>query len=385
MSLLVVLFFISIGSVLHTYVFYPLYLDSRKTEPRKKGIQSLAQPIDVVIAAYNEEKVIEEKIHSIFFTDYPTEKIRVLVGSDGSTDRTDEIVTQLQSKYPNIFLEHFERSGKTAMIDRLMTKVEAPIVVLTDANVIFTPSTLKNLIAYFQDDRVGLVGANIKAKKDSEVGITHQENEYLQRENKMKLKEGELWGTMMGAFGGCYALRKSLFRPVPEHFLVDDFHITMSVLGQGYDAILAQEALCYEDISTKLSEEFRRKVRMSRGNFQNLRKFASFIASSRRGLSFSFISHKVLRWLTPLFLIAAFISSFLLMEESQLFYVLFYLQLTVFCIPIMELTLDSLGIRSRLIRFITYFLSMNLALLVGMFRSLKKVRSATWEPTERNQ
>lgn len=365
-------------------MLYPFFLDSTQSKRRESSLPTALPIVDVLIAAYNEERVLAEKLDSIVSSDYPIEKISIQVGSDGSSDTTEEIVRQYCARYENITLHSFDRSGKTATVNKLMVQANSDIVILTDANVIFTQNTIRAIISYFSDKDVGLVGANIKAKKKSDVGITLQENEYLERENRMKLKEGELWGTMMGAFGGCYAIRRRLFKKVPDHFLVDDFNISMSVLDQGYDCILAEEAICHEDISSKLSEEFRRKVRMSTGNFQNLKVYSNFIWSSRKGLAFSFISHKILRWLTPLLLIVGFINSWLLMDTFKLFKVLFYIQLTLFSVPLMEMSLDAIGIKSRFIRFITYFISMNLALLIGMFNSLRRVRTATWQPTERN-
>lgn len=384
MIYLVVIFFLSVLAVFHTYVLYPWILD--QLDPCQGTVypESELPSVDIVIAAYNEEAVIERKILSVIEGNYPNEKLRILVGSDGSTDETDNIVKRLAKGNHLLELFRFQRTGKTEVVNQLMKQVKAPIVVLTDANVLFSENLLEQLLMQFSNPKVGLVGANIKALKDSNQGITHQENEYLQRENRMKYKEGQRWGTMMGAFGGCYAIRTTLFRPVPKHFLVDDFHISMSVINQGYNAILSKDAMCTEDISSKLSEEFRRKVRMSRGNFQNLRVFSSLLFSRRKGLSFSFWSHKVLRWFTPLFMIAALLSSFALMESYFLFKCAFFLQLTLLCVPIMEITMDSLGIRFRMIRFLTYFLSMNLALLVGMLKSFTKTESAIWQPTERN-
>ncbi|NNC84211.1 MAG: glycosyltransferase [Flavobacteriales bacterium] len=384
MTSLIIIFIVCTLAILHTYVLYPKYLDTRHVESSRSTSEVQPIPVDVVIAAYNEEQVIDEKIRSILASDYPKDKLRILVGSDGSDDRTDDIVRSFTAQGLPVKLHAFERAGKTETINSLMQKTQAEVTILTDANVLFTPQTVRALIAAFRDEQVGLVGADIRAKRVDDDGITVQENEYLEREKRMKWKEGKLWGTMMGAFGGCYAIRTSLYRTVPPHFLVDDFHITMNVIEQGYDAVLEKEAICYEDISSKLSEEFRRKVRMSIGNFQNLRFFSHFLFHKRRGLSFSFISHKVLRWLTPIFLVVSLVTSGLLMDDSRFWTVIFYIQFTIICIPLMEMTFDAFGIRSRLMRFISYFVSMNLALMIGMFKSLKRVEKATWKPTERN-
>jgi len=372
--------------VLHTYVLYPWILSRVKEKADSRPISSELPKLDILIAAYNEEEVIQEKLNSILQADYPIEKIRILVGSDGSTDTTESIVKEMADKHPQLHLFSFERGGKSKVVNELMSRAEAELIILTDANVLFSKDLIKEILSPFSDLEIGLVGADIRARRvSSEVGIEFQENEYLQRETRMKWAEGEKWGTMMGAFGGCYAMRKSLFKVIPKEFLVDDFYLTMKVISQGKKAVLAKDAICFEDISSKMIEEFRRKVRMSRGNFQNLRQFSSFLVHSRPGLSFSFISHKVLRWLTPLALILSFISSFILSKDYSMFEFLFWVQFLILFTPLILKTIEAIGIRSRTITFIAYFISMNTALFVGMIKSFRKVDKAIWEPTMRNQ
>lgn len=385
MGIAIIIFWISVAATFHTYVLYPFILGRSKSELDSTKGDSTPQDVEILIAAYNEESVIEDKIKSILRSDYPLSKIRITVGSDGSDDRTETIVKNLAHPEVEIEVLRYPRSGKTSVVNRLVAQATSDLVILTDANVMFCKGTIGALIAPFESQDIGLVGADIKPEAKRLDGIAHQETEYLQRENRMKYKEGAKWGTMMGAFGGCYALRRELFRPVPEHFLVDDFHITMSVLEQGYDAILEPRATCLEDVSSKLSEEYRRKVRMSTGNFQNLRAFAPLLFSSRKGLSYAFISHKVFRWLTPLFMIGALISSFVLGPDSDFFRWVFYLMAIGCVTPMIDLTLKSMGIQSKYLRFLTYFVSMNFALLIGMFRSFGKIERAIWQPTERNQ
>ncbi len=385
MGIAIIIFWVSVAAIFHTYVLYPFLLGSSKKELQRGDASDFYPPVDILIAAYNEESVIEQKINSIIDSDYPLDKLRIKVGSDGSDDRTEAIMTAMSHPQVAIQVQAYPRSGKTSIVNRLVADAKADILILTDANVMFCPETIPALVQPFIDEEIGLVGADIRSKESRVDGIAQQETEYLQRENRMKYKEGALWGTMMGAFGGCYALRRSLFKPVPEHFLVDDFHVTMSVLQQGHNAILEPKAVCMEDVSSKLSEEFRRKVRMSTGNFQNLRAFASLLLSPRKGLSYAFISHKVFRWLTPLFILAALITSFLLMSESRIYYWAAYCIMIALLSPLIDMTLKSLKIQSKYLRFVTYFVSMNFALLVGMFRSFGKIERATWQPTERNQ
>ncbi len=385
MSIAIIVFWLSVAAIFHTYVLYPFFLGNSKSElPPRKG-KSQTPAVEILIAAYNEESVIEDKIKSILTTDYPLSKIRITVGSDGSDDHTKSIIKGMSHPEAEISVLSYPRSGKTSVVNRLVAQSTSDLLILTDANVMFCKETIAALVAPFENVEIGLVGADIRPEAEHFEGIAHQESEYLQRENRMKYKEGAKWGTMMGAFGGCYAMRRALFRPVPEHFLVDDFHITMSVLEQGHDAILEPTAICLEDVSSKLSEEFRRKVRMSTGNFQNLRAFMPLLFSKRKGLSFAFISHKVFRWLTPIFILASLVASFVMRGDSLFYYWAFYF-IAIACVtPMIDLSLKSMGFQSRYLRFLTYFVSMNFALLVGMFRSFRKIERAIWQPTERNQ
>ncbi len=161
------------------------------------------------------------------------------------------------------------------------------------------PSSLRTLAGSFSNKEIALVDTrmiNTSLKKD---GISHQEKFYISREVRIKHQESMLWGTMMGPFGGCYAVRKANYTPVPGHFLVDDFYVNMSVLKQGFKCISNIKAKVYEDVSNDLKEEFRRKKRISAGNFQNLQKFSSLLFSRRPGVAFCFLSHKVIRWIVP--------------------------------------------------------------------------------------
>ena len=204
----------------------------------------------------------------------------------------------------------------------------------------------------------------------------------------------------MGPFGGCYAVRKHNYTPVPNHFLVDDFYVNMSVLKQGFKCISNINANVYEDVSNDLKEEFRRKKRISAGNFQNLQKFKSLLISRRPGVAFCFLSHKVLRWLVPILVLITLGTSIYLGTElassaklTELassaklnLYLLFALvQIIFISMPLIDHILRKIGIHVLPLRFISHFVLMNLALLAGFIRYLGGIKSNVWQPTRRNQ
>lgn len=341
--------------------------------------------VAIVFAAYNEEAVMKEKLELSLKTTYPIEKLTVVIGSDASVDNTDAIVREFQKNHPNVKLKVFEgRTGKVEIINELVEDVNAEVLVMTDANVFFTESTIYELVKHYKNPKVGLVGGNILNVDIKKDGISGQEDTYLSQENKTKYREGVLWGTMMGAFGGVYSMRKSLYQKVPANFIVDDYFLTMVVIEQKYQAIIELNAVCYEHVSNKISEEFRRKTRISAGNFQNLNRFKRFINPfSGRGMAF--ISHKVLRWCGPFFIIGALICSGILALNIPLYRWIFFGQVGLITIPLIDLVLRKLKIHFVGFRFVSHFYAMNLALLLGFFKYVKGIKSSVWTPTDRTK
>lgn len=383
--LLLATFAFSVFIVFYSYVLFPLLLKAMAIGRSFPTLQETKDvPISILIAAYNEESVIKEKIQSILDSEYNGSAIEILIGSDSSSDRTNEIVSEMMKSESRIKLFAFtERRGKPSVVNDLMEAATHSLVILTDANVFFEKDTISKLVRHFTDDKVGLVGANILNVGMRKDGISIQEKSYIQRENLIKYNEGLVYGTMMGPFGGCYMIRKELYENVPADSLVDDFYISMKILQQKYKCINDLEAICYEDVSNDINEEFRRKARISAGNFQNLSYFRSFLLNPFHAAGFCFISHKLIRWITPLFLFSSLIALFFLAFKSPIFLWLFIGELVLLLSPIVNRLLVKGGIHIKLIRFIAYFSLMNLALVKGYFRYKRGINSGVWNPTKR--
>jgi len=389
MIILQVIFWVSIFLIFYSYLLFPslLHLFARnKTREPAIPVPDELPDVSVLIAAYNEEGVIEAKIDSVLSANYPSEKLEILVGSDASTDSTNEKLGKLEKSYPVLRLFLFrERTGKPGVVNRLVEEATGEILVITDANVMLEKSSISEMAGYFRDPEVGLVDSqmiNTRSKKD---GISRQEKFYISREVRIKHHESVIWGTMMGPFGGCYAVRKSLYKPVPDNFLVDDFYINMSVLRQGYHCISNLNARVYEDVSNDLREEFRRKKRISAGNFQNLSEYSSLLFSRMPGVAFCFFSHKVIRWIVPFLVILTLGISVILGLEYHSFRILAILQIIVLAVPVIDYLLRKIKIHSIPLRFISHFVMMNLALLAGFLKYTGGIRSNVWQPTRRNQ
>lgn len=387
-----IIFWTSILAGFHSYVLYPLIM--RLLAIGKKQNTLIYQQNDelphlyVIMAVHNEEVVLAQKLDSIFNTYYPQDKLHVYVGSDSSTDDTNNILERYKAKYPNFHpIMYRERKGKIAIgntfYHAIKDEAENGILIMTDADVIFQEDTLYHLAKHFKNPQIGMVGANILSPAKKE-GIAFQEKSYVHRENMIKYREGIVFGAMMGAFGACYAIRASLFTPVQEHFKSDDFFLTMHVLREHKMAIYELEAIGYEDVPSKAHEEYMRKVRISLGNFQNLEIYKGMLWPPYNAVAFCFWSHKVLRWMGPLFIVLTYIANLFLLDGNKFYQLTFILQNLLLVTPLIDNLLKRMHIEVVIIRFIAYFYYMNLALFQGFIKYLKREQQNVWQPTKRN-
>jgi cellulose synthase/poly-beta-1,6-N-acetylglucosamine synthase-like glycosyltransferase len=387
---MLIVFWLSVFLVVFSYAVYPLILKilAAGKKPNSLLYDETELPfVSVIIAAFNEESVIAEKLLSVIKSNYPKEKFEILVGSDASADQTIPLVHSLSKDYEQIsYFDFTERRGKPSVVNDLVSKSKGKILVLTDANVFFSPDTLFYLARHFKNSEIGLVDTHMVNMGLRKEGISFQEKAYISREVKIKYMESLAWGTMMGPFGGCYAIRRDDYSDVPPHSLVDDFYINMKVLEKGKKAVNELESIVYEDVSNSLRDEFRRKIRIATGNFQNLRRFGHLLWPPWKGTGFAFLSHKVLRWFGPIFLLLAIITNIPLALQHDFYKLTLAGQLfLMFGIPFLDWVLKKMNVHIAVLRLILHFYSMNLALLIGMFRYLKGVKTGVWKPTPRNQ
>jgi cellulose synthase/poly-beta-1,6-N-acetylglucosamine synthase-like glycosyltransferase len=380
----------SVAGVAYTYVCYPLLLrfgsrfGDRRKMPRPQSSDQLPM-ISVIFAAHNEESVMEEKLLGLIASDYLRDRFEVLVGDDASSDATAEIVASIALANPVVRLVRFgDRTGKPAIVNALAAQASGAVLVLTDANIMFDPDALKRIAAWFLEPDVGLVAANIVTRNlAGRGGIASQEDAYIRRELQIKHWQSIMSGVVIAPFGACYAIRTADFRPVPKGYAVDDFYISMQPLILGRLAIQDMDAVCREDASEHLSSEFRRKVRMSRGNFQNLWAFKGVALRPWSALGFHFFSHKVLRWVSPGFILLSYAACAALAVSHPLYRVLFGLMLVGLASPALDDLFRRVGMRVRLLRFASYFLMMNVALGYGFLLWVLGNTGGVWQTNRR--
>jgi glycosyltransferase involved in cell wall biosynthesis len=388
---------ISLLALLHAYVLYPLLLKllarKRKAHHILYDTQDRWPAVHVLMSLYNEEKVIAKKLDSLLAQDY-TGRMHIWIGSDCSTDKTNAIVRQYARQHPRIhFFEFDHRQGKPGVINTLSEKIKNDhsiadaLILITDANVFLTPSVIRLLAGHFKDPEIALVDARMVHTGMKEEGISKVEDQYISMEVWIKYWEGVLWGRMIGPFGGCYMLRATHFKKVPSNFLVDDFYIAMKVFEQGGKAINELKAVCYEAVSHDIAIEYRRKKRISAGNYQNLLEFRSLWWPPVKTLNFAFFSHKVLRWWGPFFLILMLLGSGLLSIKGQAFFQLLFILLVIclIVVPLFDWVLSRFHINWTPLRGARYFVLMNLALLAGFWKFLKGIKTNVWQPTKRHE
>lgn len=383
-----ILFWGSAGALVYTYLLFPALLKllaSLKGNPPVPQIEDHQFPeFSILIPAHNEEGTIAGKLESIYASDYPISKIEVHVLSDASTDHTVDIVSSL-SHLPNLYLHTSDkRLGKPEAVNALAGKAKFDTLIFTDANVFFHPDTLRMLARHFLWPETGLADTRLEPYSSDDAGISFEEKKYLNREFLIKYREGLVFGKTMGPSGACFAVRKRLFKPIPEHFLVDDFFIGLEVLRQGYRAVADKEAVVYEDPVTDLSEAFRRKIRIATGNFQNLRYFRKMFRNIFSSTGFLFWSHKGLRWYGPFLMLATLVSNIFLIPSGLLYLVAFILQAIIPLFIIPDIYLQKINKHIVILRFVTHYYYMNLALLLGWLKNWKGIDTNVWEPTKRN-
>lgn len=386
-------FWASVGLLLHTYVVYPLVLIlidgfrqagenlrfiSGGPERRRNGEELLGPTASIVVAAYNEESCIGEKLVNCRELDYPEEKLEVLVGSDGSTDRTDQIVSSCPD--PRVKLSAAPRGGKVAVLNRCIPLAKSEIVVLTDANTMLDKAALKKLLRHFRDPEVGAVCGRLRLY--NRMKREYEESAYWTYESLIKFYEGK-HGAVLGANGGIYAIRKSLFTPLPPDTIVDDFVIPMRILQSGYKVVYDAEAVAFEETTEDYQKEAGRRARIAAGNFQSLRLLGGLLMPTAGFVSFAFWSHKLLRWVAPFLMALAVASNFALLHHTWAWLTL-GLQAVFYGLALAgaQGAFRQSPLR-RPASIAYYFTSMNYALAVGFWRFVRNSQAAAWNRTAR--
>ncbi|MCA9015383.1 MAG: glycosyltransferase family 2 protein [Planctomycetaceae bacterium] len=381
------LFWSSLAVIAYSYAGYPiiLWLLSRRRnkqtarETETTGKTPLPQ-VSIVIAAYKEETVILERLNNLAKLDYPSDRLEILIGCDGNEDLTGELV----SSYDNdqIRLIQFEqRRGKASVLNDCVPQATGEIIVFSDANTSMDPQCIKQLVRHFQDESVGCVCGQL-ILEDPATG-KNVDGLYWKYENFLKHCETKL-GAVLGVNGALYALRKSLFAPLPPETVNDDFLIGMRVHLAGRRLIYDGSALASEETATSVHAEFKRRIRIGTGAFQSLKYLKGLLNPKYGYIAFAFWSHKLLRWLCPVLMALALITNLCLLN-NPLYQMTLLAQGLFYLTAFVGMKFVTGNRYLKLCRVPGMFVQMNLALGIGFCRWILIKQTGIWERTERSQ
>jgi cellulose synthase/poly-beta-1,6-N-acetylglucosamine synthase-like glycosyltransferase len=386
------IFWLSVFLVIYTYILYPIVLvliaafqqvrDDRsylahKHDRRVLDLGEFPQ-VAIIIAAYNEQKHIEQRLKNLMNLAYPNDRYKIYIGSDGSDDATPEIIRAFESERV-VYLDFKERRGKAAVLNDIMAQVNEPLVVFSDANTEFATDDLRKLVRHFADPKVGAVCGELLIRMQD--GSDNQDSLYWRTERMLKFFEGRLGG-LLGANGANYAIRRELFVLLPPDTIVDDFTIVMNIAAEGHKIIYDAEAMAYEAEAPSIAAEFTRRIRIGMGNYQAFFRLLEFMNPLVGIRVFTYVSHKVLRWFVPHLLFVALLTSALLYDVGW-YAILFWMQVYGYTACYILYIVSQYWNMPRRLLFPIFIMTMNFAFAIGFMRYLKGGSSGIWQRTLR--
>lgn len=371
-------FFISIALLFYIYLGYPLfvYLISILF-PKKVKSGEFAPKVTILITAYNEELSIAQKLENTLEIDYPQEKLEILVASDGSTDKTDEIVKSFADKGIKLFRQE-GRVGKTITQNNAVERANGEIILFSDATTNYQKNVLQAILPNFADEKIGCVAGKLIYVDNSESNVGKGAKSYWNYESFLKQSESDAC-SLIGASGCLYAVRKSAYQPMYAE-ACSDFLICTVVYKQGLRSIYEPNAVCFEETNQKTDKEMKMRIRVISQTYTDLWRNREMLNPFKSGFyAIELLSHKVLRYAVPIFLVTALISAAVLAYSSWIFEVFFLLQAVFYFVAllgwILERTIGKIGIFA----IPHYFVLANLASVLGFYKFLRGENYASWE------
>ncbi len=395
-SVLIALFFwASLGGILYTYFGYPLLIFLLgKLIHKREVVQPYEPAVTLLIAAYNEERIIEEKIKNSLAIDYPKALFQILIVADGSSDGTGEITQKYADKGIELLYEP-ERRGKMAAINRALPYARGEIIVFSDANNFYHVDTIRNLIRPFGDPQVGAAtGAKVIVQGDGSLGAS--EGMYWKYESFIKKQESRL-GSCTSAAGEVLAIRKHLYSQPPNDIINDDFYIAMQIVRIGHRLVYVPDAKSFERVSPSARDEITRRTRINAGRFQAIARARQFLPLDRPLLVWQIFSHKFLRPLVPFGMIGAALFNLLavlfppqarglLILSKPYSMILLGLQAVFYALAWIGIHSGNRGETNKLLRLFylpAFLTNSNWAALMGFFKFLRGGQSHLWERIQR--
>lgn len=387
---MILLFWISLFIVFYTFVGYAIVLFclvklKRLIYGKRKLVYNLDHlpTLTLIVAAYNEANIIEEKIQNTLALHYPAGKISYIFVTDGSSDSTPDKV-RLNSAIQLLHIP--ERKGKVSAMHRAMHEVKTEVTVFTDANTFLNSDALVNIARHYSDRSVGAVSGEKRVHVSEVSDATAGEGFYWKYESLLKKWDSELY-SVVGAAGELFSIRTDLYQPVLPDTIVDDFMMTLLIASNGYRIVYEPEAFALENSSANTKEELKRKIRIAAGGMQSIIRLKCLLNPFKHPiLSFQYVSHRVLRWtITPFFMIITLLLNItiVLYHESLIYQVLLAAQLFFYTLAFVGWILERREIKIKPLFVPFYFCLMNYAVIMGINRYFSNKQSAAWEKAKR--
>ena len=376
-------FWVCVALIGYVYVLYPIVVwGLAHVFGRMPVCDTLAEAdlplVSVLIAAHNEEKVIADRIANALALDYPADRLEIVIASDGSSDETSRIVRRVSDRRVRL-LESPLRRGKATVLNAAFRMLRGDIVLLSDANTFTDVEVLRRMVRWFTDPRVGIVCGRL-VLTDPATG-RNVDSLYWRYETFLKSCEGRL-GALLGANGAVYAIRRSCFTGIRNDTLVDDFVIPLVARLRSDCAIIYDDtAIAYEETAPDLRSEFRRRSRIGAGGFQSVVRLRRLFGPRNGWIAFSFLSHKVLRWLCPFWMIGAFVTN-LALARDPVYRLILIGQVLGYGLSTVGLAAGTRGV-PKVLRLATMFTTMNAALLIGFWLWASGGQRGVWQRTAR--
>ncbi|MCC8423759.1 glycosyltransferase family 2 protein [Mucilaginibacter sp. UR6-11] len=389
---MIVTFWIGLFIIFYAFIGYGLLLYVLiKIKRAIKGKPILPKAVNLptctlIIAAYNEEDFIEQKIQNSLALSYPENKLRFIFITDGSTDNTAKIV----SGHPEIMHLHTdERLGKMAAVHRAKDAADTDVLVFTDANTFLNPEAIINICRHYADAKVGAVAGEKRVSVAQTADATAGEGFYWKYESKLKTWDSELY-SVVGAAGELFSVRTNLYQPVPSNAIIDDFMISMLIACRGYKIVYEPEAYASETASEDVKEELKRKIRIAAGGIQSIIWLKSLLNPFKIPLlSFQYISHRVLRWtVVPFLMILVLLLNISIVARGHspaIYQLILIAQIAFYGMSILGWVIVARQIKIKIFFIPYYFCMMNYAVIRGIFRFAAGRQSAIWEKAKRKQ
>jgi len=377
--LLIIITALALFVPVYVYVGYPLLLIilDKLVKGRALNRADITPTVSLIVSCYNEADVIEQKIENCFEIDYPSQQLEIIFVSDGSDDGTDEII----KKYCNESIKLIRqegRLGKTMGLNLAMAEAKGEIVVFSDANAMYKTDALKMLVRNFNDASVGYVVGAAIYQDEEESGAGSNENAYWQYEIFMKKIESKLH-SVVGGDGAIYAIRKSLYLPLGQQD-INDFVNPLQIIAQGYRGIFDEKAICYEQTAGDFDKEGKRKQRIVNRSFTGLMKNKTVLNPFKFGFySLELLSHKLLRWLIPFFIVIA-AAGIIVLAQMQLEVFQWFLMLGIaFCWSVLlGRVLQDCATCPSVLLIPYYFYLVNYNSMKGVLQSMHGNVQVTW-------